>query len=68
MGYISGTRIWVGFCPTAAWIDRETCCISLNIAPTVYSFVCMCIILGCVSYGWVLTYLATAPIIFGYIL
>jgi len=43
MGYLGSTGVWLGYCPHAAWIDRESCCISLNIIPIVYGVCFMCL-------------------------
>ena len=66
MGYLAG--IWVGYCSTAAFIDRDSCCLSLNIAPSLYGVAFLCIILGCASYGWVIWYLLTGSALWGFLL
>ena len=43
MGYLGSTGVWIGYCPHAAWIDRDQCCISLNIIPIVYGLCFMCL-------------------------
>jgi hypothetical protein len=68
MGYDPTTGLWLGYCPHAAWIDRDSCCLSLNIVPIVYGFVFLCFVVGCSSYGWVTFYLISGPTAFGYIL
>ena len=67
MGVDSGTGWWFGDCESAAWIDRDSCCLSLNIAPSLYGFFFMWLVLGCDSYAWAIFYILTGSVTFIYI-
>ena len=67
MGYDEVTGLWVGYCTHAAWIDRDTCCVTLNIVPIIFSLFYLCLILGCASLLWGTSYMVLGPTLFGYI-
>jgi len=70
MGIDPATGVWLGRCLHAEWlgIDVETCCLSLNIAPSMYSMFFMCIIIGCASWAWLAFFLLTGPTMFVFII
>ena len=67
MGYDPITGVWIGSCTHAEWIDQESCCLTLNIVPILFTLAFLCIILGCSSYLWGTFYLASGCALFVWI-
>ena len=67
MGWDRNTGLWLGDCPTAAFIDKTSCCLTLNIAPSLFSVVFFVFMLGCTSKGWSYFFVFLWPAVIGFV-